>query len=233
MKLSHRPNENGLVVIAREQSAGRGQHGRSWHAPPDSSVLMSVLLFPPPALRRPALLTAWAAVSVCDTTLKLANLEATIKWPNDVLVDSKKVCGILIEQRTIGYADYPLVAVVGIGLNVSQSTAMFEQAGLPKAASLTSTTGLSFVYQDVAKTLICQLDEQYHRLLDGDFRSLESLWKSRLGMIGQSVVVEGVRQIHRGRLLDMNLDAVMLDIGAGDVLRLVPESIRHIHPVFV
>src|SRR5258707_6199345 len=58
--------QHGLVVLALEQTAGRGQYGRTWHAPPGSSVLMSVLLFPPPALRRPCLLTAWAAVSVCE-----------------------------------------------------------------------------------------------------------------------------------------------------------------------
>ena len=84
-----------------EQTAGRGQYGRVWTAPAGSSVLLSVLLFPPPALRRPTLLTAWAAVSVCETIQELANLSATIKWPNDVLINGRKVCGILIEQRTV------------------------------------------------------------------------------------------------------------------------------------
>src|ERR1019366_3193428 len=122
LSLAHDPTQNGLVVIAHAQSAGRGQYGRSWHAPPGSSVLLSVLLFSPPTLRRPSLLTAWAAVSVCEAILKLADLDAQIKWPNDVLVQGKKVCGILIEQRTITHADFPLATVVGIGLNVSQTT---------------------------------------------------------------------------------------------------------------
>src|SRR5262249_46624313 len=128
------PSHHGSVFLTREQTAGRGQYGRSWQAPPGSSVLMSVLLFPPVELRRPALLTAWAAVSVCETILGLANLQARIKWPNDVLVHGKKVCGILIEQRTNGHPDFPLATVVGIGLNVTQSADMFEQAGLPLAA---------------------------------------------------------------------------------------------------
>src|SRR5262245_55002410 len=95
------PANDGLVVVAREQTAGRGQHGRTWQAPSGSSVLLSALLFPPPALRRPALLTAWAAVAVCDAIDALAGLDARIKWPNDVLVEGRKVCGILIEQRTV------------------------------------------------------------------------------------------------------------------------------------
>jgi BirA family transcriptional regulator, biotin operon repressor / biotin---[acetyl-CoA-carboxylase] ligase len=233
LSLGDDPSHNGLVVIAREQLAGRGQHGRSWHAPPGSSVLMSVLLFPPPTLRRPALLTSWAAVSVCETIAALADLQATIKWPNDVLIQGKKVCGILIEQRTTSHADFPLATVVGIGLNVTQSAEMFAHAGLPDAASLTSLSGLSFVYEDVTKTLIQHLDEKYHPLLNGDLQMLESLWKRRLGLVGKNVVVEGVREVHRGRLLDVRLNGVDLDVGGGEVLRLVAESIRHVHLIFV
>src|SRR5437762_827362 len=66
VSLASDPSQHGVVLLADEQTAGRGQHGRTWLAPPRSSVLMSVLLFPPPALRRPALLVAWAAVSVCE-----------------------------------------------------------------------------------------------------------------------------------------------------------------------
>src|SRR5438046_7649419 len=103
------PANDGLVILAWAQSAGRGQHGRSWQCPAGDGVLLSVLLFPPPPLRRPALLTAWAAVSVCETVREAAGLQARIKWPNDVLVQGRKVCGILIEQGR--------GTVAGIGLN--------------------------------------------------------------------------------------------------------------------
>src|SRR5205823_1445834 len=63
-QLAHEPDNAGLVILADRQTAGRGQHGRTWQCPPRSGVLMSVLLFPPPGLRRPAVLTAWAAVCV-------------------------------------------------------------------------------------------------------------------------------------------------------------------------
>src|SRR5262249_51940124 len=99
--LAHDPANEGVVVLAREQTAGRGQYQRTWQAPAGTSVLLSVLLFPPPTLRRPALLTAWAAVSVCEAILQLTGLQAKIKWPNDVLIRGRKVCGILIEQRTV------------------------------------------------------------------------------------------------------------------------------------
>src|SRR5260370_6076431 len=87
--LADDPANHGTVILAREQTAGRGQYGRSWLAPADSSVLMSVLLFPPPALRRPVLLTAWAAVSVCDLCRQLTGLPVRIKWPNDVMIQDR------------------------------------------------------------------------------------------------------------------------------------------------
>jgi BirA family biotin operon repressor/biotin-[acetyl-CoA-carboxylase] ligase len=228
LSLGGDPTQHGVALLAREQTIGRGQYGRRWHAPPGSSVLMSILLFPPPALRRPALLTAWAAVSVCNTILKLTHLHANIKWPNDVLILGKKVCGILIEQRTTGHADFPLTTVVGVGLNVTQSAEMFAQAGLPLAGSLASMSGLAFTFADVAKELIRQLDEQYQLMLDGDFNKLEASWKWQLGLLGKVVLVEGVQRHYRGRLRDITLSGLDLEIEGGELLRLMPEAIRHI-----
>src|SRR5688500_17297622 len=102
LQLAGDPDLDGLVVLARHQTAGRGQYGRAWLAPPESSVLLSLLLFPPEELRRPALLTAFAAVSVAELVLRLSGEEARIKWPNDVFLRDKKICGVLIEQRSQG-----------------------------------------------------------------------------------------------------------------------------------
>ncbi|MBI3822107.1 MAG: biotin--[acetyl-CoA-carboxylase] ligase [Planctomycetes bacterium] len=228
LSLSNDPTQHGLVILAREQSAGRGQYGRSWQAPAGSSVLLSVLLFPPPELRRPVLLTAWAAVAVCETITHLTELDARIKWPNDVLIHGKKVCGILIEQRTTGMADFPLASVVGIGLNVTQSAELFEQAGLPDAASLGSISGKSLTSEDVARNLIGQLDQRYHHLVTGDLAAIETPWKERLGLVGQAVVVECVQHRHHGRLLEAAFGGLQLESAAGEVVCLPPEMVRHI-----
>jgi BirA family biotin operon repressor/biotin-[acetyl-CoA-carboxylase] ligase len=231
LSLADDPEHHGIVVLAREQTAGRGQYGRSWHAPPNSSVLLSVLLFPPVSLRRPPLLTAWAAVSVCETILAITKLHATIKWPNDVLIAGKKICGILIEQRTTGHADFPLATVAGIGLNVTQSAAMFEGAGLPSATSLASASGAAFSFEEVAMELIHQLDRQYGLMVDGAVNTLETSWKGRLGLVGKDVIVEGVNQQYRGRLCDAAFAGLDLEVGPGDVVRLLPESVRQLRSV--
>jgi BirA family biotin operon repressor/biotin-[acetyl-CoA-carboxylase] ligase len=210
---------DGLVVLADAQTAGRGQYGRSWLCRPGLGVLMSVLLFPPPQLRRPAVLTAWAAVSVCELVREAAGLEARIKWPNDVLVGGRKVCGILIEQAR--------GTVVGIGLNVNQSAEAFAKEGLTEAGSLASCAGRAFDVAEVARRLIRQLDAEYALLYDGDRASLEARWKTWLGLLGKEVVAEGPGGVWHGRLRDLTFDAVELE-APGGVLRLTPETVRHL-----
>jgi BirA family biotin operon repressor/biotin-[acetyl-CoA-carboxylase] ligase len=223
------PANHGVVILAKEQTAGRGQHGRSWTCPPGSGVLMSVLLFPPPHLRRPALLTAWAAVSVCETIRRVANLQAKIKWPNDVLIRGQKVCGILIESRPSPGGDLSVVA--GIGLNVGQTSAEFAATGLPNATSLADSAGQSFEMTEIARELIGQLDEEYGRLSAGDLITLESCWKWRVGLLGKQVAAECHDNGRRvGRLIDMAWDGLLLD-DDGESIRLQPESVRHLEPL--
>src|SRR5262249_7266361 len=183
--LGNDPANDGLAVLADAQTAGRGQHGRSWLCAPRTGVLLSLLLFPPPPLRRPAVLTAWAAVAVCELIRRATGLQARIKWPNDVLIRGRKVCGILIEQSSGpgGDADgRPLFRpVAGIGLNLNQTAAEFAAAGLTEAGSLASFTGRHFDNRETARLLIGQLDEEYDRLCAGDLAELEACWTWRVG----------------------------------------------------
>src|SRR5215213_7447112 len=143
-ELAHDPACAGTVITAGLQAQGRGQHGRVWQSPPGTNVLLSALLFPPPELRRPAVLTAWAAVVVGETVLQVTGQQTAIKWPNDVLLCGKKVCGVLIECGVApprgGAANDPYF-VVGIGLNVNQSAGDFARMDLPDATSLSLAVG--------------------------------------------------------------------------------------------
>jgi len=213
---------DGLAVLADEQTAGRGQHQRQWSCPAGTGVLLSVLLFPPTPLRRPALLTAWAAVSVCELIQKITGLEARIKWPNDVLIRGRKVCGILIEQVR--------GTVAGIGLNVNQSAEHFAAAGLPQAASLAMFTGQSQVCRDVARLLIVELDAKYERLCQGYVVELEARWKGRIGLVGQQVDVETASGRRSGQLLDIGFDQLQLRLSDASTFCVPPEGVLHIVP---
>jgi BirA family transcriptional regulator, biotin operon repressor / biotin---[acetyl-CoA-carboxylase] ligase len=211
---------DGLVVLAEEQTAGRGQHGRAWSCPAGHGVLMSVLLFPPALLRRPALLTAWAAVSVCRTIQKMTGLQPQIKWPNDVMIQGRKVCGILIEQKR--------GTVAGIGLNVNQSADHFAALGLPHVASLAVFSGQNQDCRDVARQLIFELDAQYQRLCQGDLETLQTSWKLLLGLVGKQVEVESPTARHSGLLQDITFEGLALHLADGTPLYLPPEGVRHL-----
>jgi BirA family biotin operon repressor/biotin-[acetyl-CoA-carboxylase] ligase len=218
------PANDGLVVLADEQTAGRGRQGRSWFSPCGAGVWLSALLFPSPDLRRPVVLAAWAAISVCETIRNCADLQAQIKWPNDVLIEGRKVSGILIEQ---GHG-----TVVGIGLNVNQKEATLREQGLPQAGSIAIAAGRNFDTAQIARALIRQLDAGYHRLCQGDRGALESCWQSLIGLSGRPVMVECTDVSHRGFLSELTWAGLLLQINARETIRLVPETIKHISEVF-
>lgn len=211
-----------FAVIALDQSAGRGRFGRSWRSRPGSSLLLSVVLRTPPELHRPSILTAWAAVAVSEAVEQLAGVESRIKWPNDLLVDGRKVCGILIEQGA--------ATVVGIGLNLNQTDEEFASAGLPLAASIGSICGATFDPKTAAETVLLRLDSHYERLLSGH-ALLEREWARRTGLPGRQVEVErsdGSRMA--GRVRTMAFSGLELELPGGECLTLVPEVIEHIRP---
>jgi BirA family biotin operon repressor/biotin-[acetyl-CoA-carboxylase] ligase len=214
------PANDGLVVMADQQTAGRGQHGRTWTCPDGGGVLMSVLLFPPLHLGRPAILTAWAAVSVGDVIFQATGLETTIKWPNDVLVQGRKVCGILIEQSN--------GVVVGIGVNVNQPIEHFDVTGLTQAASLAMLAKRQFACRSVSEALIDQLDTEYHGLIQGRISVLQSRWQQRVGLVNEHVAVETTTDHCVGTLHAMTFAALEVALSDGTVQRIVPEAVKHI-----
>jgi BirA family biotin operon repressor/biotin-[acetyl-CoA-carboxylase] ligase len=214
----------GSAVIADRQSAGRGQYGRTWTSRPGASLLLSVVLDPPPELRRAVVLTAWAAVAVGDSIRQLVGWTPRIKWPNDLLLNGRKVCGVLIEQGT--------TVVGGIGLNVNQTAEQFAEDGLPDATSLAVVTGSPIPVRDVAKTVLRSLDEWYDRLLAGDWSTLEAAWRAGTGLVGRPVIAElADGTAVPGRVWDMGFDGIELDAGAGAVRVLVPEHVRQLRAV--
>jgi BirA family biotin operon repressor/biotin-[acetyl-CoA-carboxylase] ligase len=212
---------DGLVIIAEHQTAGRGRFGRVWQARPGCSLLMSVVLTPPVELRRASILTAWAAVAVGEAILDLTGLQARIKWPNDLLIRGKKVCGILIEQSR--------AVIVGIGLNLNQTAADFEAAGLPDATSLVILGGQDSPRRAAAAAAARHLDREYQRLLGGERIAVEADWKWRTGLLGRHVLVELTDGgTMAGRMMDMSFDGLEIDTGGGRLQRIIPESVGHV-----
>jgi BirA family transcriptional regulator, biotin operon repressor / biotin---[acetyl-CoA-carboxylase] ligase len=211
--------ESGTVVLANFQSRGRGQYGRSWQSAAGCSLLASVVLRPEVSLNRPVILTAWAAVAVGDAVQHMAGTTPGIKWPNDLIVRGKKICGVLIEQNA--------AAVVGIGLNLNQTAADWQRDGLPAAVSVGELSGGAVDPHAAAGVLVKQLDDAYGRLLATGPLGLETAWRWRLGLLGRHVnatLADG--QVLAGTLHNLSFAGVELDCGDGGFRVLAPERVR-------
>jgi BirA family biotin operon repressor/biotin-[acetyl-CoA-carboxylase] ligase len=175
--------EHGLVVVADYQTAGRGQYGRSWLSEPGDSLLMSVVVCPTATLQCPSILTAWAAVGVGDAIEDLLGVRPRIKWPNDLLLRDRKLCGILCESTRDS-------TVVGIGLNLTQNAERFADASLPAATSLALERSASYDRLAILANVVRRLDERWAVLESGDVSPLESDWREAIGLVGWPVRAE-------------------------------------------
>lgn len=154
-RLAAQGAESGLVVIAGEQTGGRGRRGRSFQSLAGKGLYLSVLLRPRGELGQIQQLTAWCAVAVCRAVEGLTHLPCGIKWVNDVLLGGRKLCGILCELGIDSGGSY---VVAGIGINVSQTETDFGPQLSPIATSLGQHMEVPPRRADVAAALIGELN---------------------------------------------------------------------------
>lgn len=138
-QLAEEGESHGTLVVAKKQNSGRGRRGRTWHSPEGSAVYMSLVLKPDFAPDKASMLTLVMALSVAEAITELTGLEAKIKWPNDIVVQGKKVCGILTEMSA--EMDYIHYVVIGVGINTNQNQSEFEEEIRQTATSLKIESG--------------------------------------------------------------------------------------------
>jgi BirA family biotin operon repressor/biotin-[acetyl-CoA-carboxylase] ligase len=153
--------EEGVTVTAREQTEGRGRQGRNWSSPPGEGLYMSVVLRPDINPELSSVITLAAAVAVAETLKLDFQIEADIKWPNDVLASGRKICGILVEAAI--EKERLLYAVMGIGVNVAQRE--FAEEIRDSATSMLIESGKLVAADDVLAPLLSRLEPWYRRAL--------------------------------------------------------------------
>lgn len=154
--------DEGLCVVARRQTAGRGRHGRVWISPKDAGLYFSILLRPKIENKFLPLLTLMSAVAVYNSLAELYGLKLDIKWANDILINDKKICGILAEmaETKIG-----LAIVVGIGINLNSKNFSAELA--ETATSIKQETNQELDAEKLLQNLIEQL-KNYYKILQSE-----------------------------------------------------------------
>jgi len=210
----------GAVVMADVQTAGRGRLGRSWFSPL-GGLAMSVV-FKPPLGHLPYMVMI-ASLAVVKAIKKVTGLRCSIKWPNDVLIGDKKVCGILIESEVVsGQVNF---VIVGIGVNIN-----FNPSILPEisdiATSLSRELGREVDRDKFTCTLLLELEKLYLKVQAGASNSVYREWKEYLETLGKWVTVKSGQQVDRGKAEDVtergslilrHADGSLVEVMAGDV----------------
>ena len=180
----------GTVVIVDEQTGGKGRIRRAWLSP-KGSIALSIILYPSLAYLSCLIMVASLAVVHCIAAI--TGLKSQIKWPNDVLVNGKKVCGILIESDVRGdIVDY---AIIGIGVNVNFKLSDFPE--IPSTAtSLSDELGRNISRLDMIRYLLAETERFYLALPAGE--SVYQEWRDKLVTLGKKVQVTSDRTTYRG-----------------------------------
>jgi BirA family transcriptional regulator, biotin operon repressor / biotin---[acetyl-CoA-carboxylase] ligase len=190
----------GTLVLAEVQTGGMGRLDRAWHTPGDNIALSLVLR--PPKEKLPYIVML-AALAVTDAILAVSGLSAGIKWPNDVLLDGKKVCGILI-QNELGGTPF---TVVGIGVNVNLDADAFPDIR-EIATSLASTTGGPVDRAGLLARLLEEIERRYIGLDAPE--AIFDEWRQRLVTLGRAVTVNGIGTEFNGVAEDVAADGGLL-----------------------
>lgn len=198
-KLSEKGAEDKTVVIANEQTNGRGRRGKSFFSPADAGIYMSVLIKPDFPLDNPAKITTAAAVSVCRAIKKVLNLKAQIKWVNDVYLDNKKVCGILTEAVSDAKSLEANSIILGIGINISRPNSDYPIDISSIAAPILEGDNIP---EGIKERLVAEVLNEFFNLYKEDNALIFSEYKELLFLIGKRIKVIG---------LD-NFDAEVLDL---------------------
>ncbi len=203
----------GLLIVAEEQTAGRGRLGRQWLTPPGGSLAFSLILRPTLPAAQAARLTMLAGVAVCEAIEQTTPLTAQLKWPNDILIAGQKAGGLLLETALIG--DELGYAVLGLGLNIS-----FVPTGVDFPATSLQAAGAEVDRLRLLLAILTRLEAHYANILDD---TLPSVWRARLALMGvPSVLRAPDGTTHAGHAVDVSPDgALLFQTDAGETLRVL------------
>ncbi|HEY9072498.1 MAG TPA: biotin--[acetyl-CoA-carboxylase] ligase, partial [Desulfobaccales bacterium] len=221
-ELATRGAPEGTLVVAESQTRGRGRLGRQWDSPPGTGLYVSLLLRPElPPTEMPQI-TLTTAVAVARAVSRVTGVTPGIKWPNDLLLDGKKLGGILTEMET--ESDRIRHLVVGLGLNVNNPAFPEELAAI--ATSLALATGRSYSRVRLLQAWLEEFEELYGRFLAQEFAGILDEWRSLAVTLGQRVTVrQGPRTIC-GLALEVAPDgALLLETDSGVIVRVTSGEI--------
>ncbi len=195
-RLARRGAEAGTLVLADQQTAGRGRLGRSWQSPPGVGLWLSFILRPELSFEIVGALPLAISAVVAETLSAFCGEAFSVKWPNDILANNRKVCGILCETQISPAGDFANgsnqldYVVAGIGINVNQRSSDFSSDWRRRAASLAMVAGHPLDRQNVLVTLVQHLDKALLVNLPQTMPALLSHWRALCPELGKPIILQ-------------------------------------------
>jgi BirA family biotin operon repressor/biotin-[acetyl-CoA-carboxylase] ligase len=193
--------EEGTLVIAEEQTVGKGRQGRTWISEKGKNLTFSVVVKPNNFQEVSGLLPLCAGLAVVEAIQSCTAINAECKWPNDVLIDNKKVCGILCESSKTGI-------IIGIGINVNQSS--FAEELKSQATSLLIEQKKEIDRIGLLVQILERLEHWYKKVIEKHTQEILSTWKAHSTMLGRQVRVLQNNQTISGIAIDLVNDGGLL-----------------------
>ncbi len=217
--------DEGTIIIAESQTGGRGRMGRKWLSP-EGGIWLSIILKPKMQPVYAPRITLLAGVAVAKTMRSLG-IEARIKWPNDVLIRGKKVCGILTEiEAEIDLIDY---CVVGIGIDANVDTESFPEEFRESSTSLKKELGHEINRVEFVQRLLEEFEALYLRLQKEGFSQVLEEWRGMSATIGEWVKITTQNRIIYGEATGVDNDgALIVETGEGKLEKIVSGDCEHL-----
>ena len=216
--------EHGSVIIANSQTTGKGRYGRTFHSPPDHGLYMSLILQPTQyGFSTPTLITAFAAVSVCEAIEAISKKMPKIKWVNDIFLDGRKICGILTEAVTDFESGNTQWIVVGIGVNYTTPATGYPEKLQHIAGSVFGTDTPPTTRNHLAAEIVNRLLTHEDTF---DEKVMLEKYKQRMFVLGKTIIVTGAVETYEaiavdvdsiGHLIIKNANGELLSLSSGEI----------------
>lgn len=216
LRMAREGAPEGTVVVGREQTAGRGRYGREWFSPSGLGLYLTLLLRPDMPLDNVWQFGFVASLAAAEAVSDVSRLPARVKWPNDVLLNGKKLCGILVEAQQSAVGSQ-LCVVIGIGVNVLPSD--FPPEFVERASSIAFEAKRPVSIEETENALLARLDSRCEELRSRGSDAILESWRRLDSTRGQDVTVRTPDGIIEGTAVDVDSDgSLMLKLADGSVV---------------
>ena len=224
-KLANEGAAEGTIVIAESQRSGKGRRGKKWISP-SGGVWMTIILRPDIEPTKAPQLTLVTGVAVAETLNQECGLNIGIKWPNDILIGDKKVCGILTEVKTKnGKVDY---VVVGIGIDLNMDISNFPPELQGGATSLKEELDREIRSVELVQRFLLHFEHYYKQFTEGNFRSILNEWRKLSSTIGTYVELHKKGRNVYGEAVGINKDGkLILELDDGSLKKIISGECIH------